>query len=116
MQDSHFNIMYCNYCYLSFQAKKIETKTLDGVVTRRNAAGEKQSITSKCADLDREMISSLGVSRPVLENVIFCHQEDANWPLSEGKQLKEKFDAIFASTRYVKALDTIKKTKKEQVL
>ena len=36
-------------------------------------------------------------------------------PLSEGKQLKEKFDAIFASTRYVKALDTIKKTKKEQV-
>lgn len=36
-------------------------------------------------------------------------------PLSEGKQLKEKFDAIFASTRYVKALESIKKTKKEQV-
>lgn len=95
------------------KAKKVETKTLDGIITRRNAAGEKQSVTSKCADLDREMITSLGVSRPVLENVIFCHQEDANWPLSEGKQLKEKFDAIFASTRYVKALDTIKKTKKE---
>lgn len=96
------------------KAKKIETKTLDGVITRRNAAGEKQSVTSKCADLDREMITSLGVSRSVLENVIFCHQEDANWPLSEGKQLKEKFDAIFASTRYVKALETIKKTKKDQ--
>ncbi|KAL4230576.1 DNA repair protein rad50 [Mactra antiquata] len=94
--------------------KKVEMKTLDGVITRMNAAGEKQSINSKCADLDREMITCLGVSKPVLENVIFCHQEDANWPLSEGKQLKEKFDAIFASTRYVKALDSIKKTKKEQ--
>ncbi|XP_060561862.1 DNA repair protein RAD50-like isoform X1 [Ruditapes philippinarum] len=96
------------------KAKKVEMKTLDGVITRLNAAGEKQSINSKCADLDREMITSLGVSKPVLENVIFCHQEEANWPLSEGKQLKEKFDAIFASTRYVKALDSIKKTKKEQ--
>jgi len=26
-----------------------------------------------------QMISALGVSKPVLENVIFCHQEDANW-------------------------------------
>ncbi|XP_053392250.1 DNA repair protein RAD50-like, partial [Mercenaria mercenaria] len=96
------------------KGKKVEMKTLDGVITRLNAAGEKQGIISKSADTDREMITSLGVSKPVLENVIFCHQEDANWPLGEGKQLKEKFDALFASTRYVKALDSIKKTKKEQ--
>lgn len=36
-------------------------------------------------------------------------------PLIEGKSLKEKFDAIFASTRYVKALETIRKLKQEQV-
>ena len=30
-------------------------KTLDGVITRMNAAGEKQSISSKCMDLDREV-------------------------------------------------------------
>ncbi|XP_053391568.1 DNA repair protein RAD50-like, partial [Mercenaria mercenaria] len=96
------------------KGKKVEMKTLDGVITRLNAAGEKRGIISKSADIDREMITSLGVSKPVLENVIFCHQEDANWPLGEGKQLKEKFDALFASTRYVKALDSIKKTKKEQ--
>lgn len=35
-------------------------------------------------------------------------------PLSEGKALKEKFDAIFASTRYVKALETIRKVKQMQ--
>ncbi|XP_033743546.1 DNA repair protein RAD50-like [Pecten maximus] len=94
--------------------KNITMRTLEGVITRRDAAGEKKSISSKCAEMDREMITSLGVSKPVLENVIFCHQEEANWPLSEGKSLKEKFDAIFASTRYVKALDTIMKLKKTQ--
>lgn len=36
-------------------------------------------------------------------------------PLCEGKSLKEKFDAIFASTRYVKALEAIRKFKQEQV-
>lgn len=61
--------------------------------------GEKVSLSSKCGDMDREMISSLGVSKPVLNHVIFCHQEDSNWPLSEGKALKEKFDAIFAATK-----------------
>ncbi|KAL5011885.1 hypothetical protein ScPMuIL_010436 [Solemya velum] len=95
--------------------KKIEMRTLDGVITRRDKrTGEKKSITSRCAEIDREMITSLGVSKPVLENVIFCHQEDSNWPLIEGKSLKEKFDAIFASTRYVKALETIRKLKQEQ--
>lgn len=47
------------------------------------------------------MISCLGVSKAVLNNVIFCHQEDSNWPLSEGKALKQKFDEIFSATRFV---------------
>jgi DNA repair protein RAD50 len=63
--------------------------------------GEKVSLSSKCAEIDREMISSLGVSKSVLNNVIFCHQEDSNWPLSEGKALKQKFDEIFSATRFV---------------
>lgn len=61
--------------------------------------GKKMSLSSKCGEIDREMISALGVSKPVLNNVIFCHQEDSNWPLSEGKALKEKFDSIFAATK-----------------
>ena len=37
-------------------------------------------------------------------------------PLSEGKALKLKFDEIFASTRYTKALDAIQKLQKEKVV
>ena len=61
--------------------------------------GEKVQITTKCADLNREMVSALGVSKAVLSSVIFCHQEDSNWPLDEGKSVKQRFDDMFAATR-----------------
>ncbi|XP_013776467.1 DNA repair protein RAD50-like [Limulus polyphemus] len=95
--------------------KKIETRTLEGVISRRAPNGEKISMSSKCAQIDKEMISNLGVSKAVLNNVIFCHQEESNWPLSEGKALKQKFDEIFAATRYIKALDNIKKIRTEKL-
>ena len=41
-------------------------------------------------------------AQAVLENVIFVHQEDSNWPLAEGQVLKKKFDDIFAATKYTK--------------
>ncbi|CAD7012324.1 unnamed protein product [Ceratitis capitata] len=37
----------------------------------------------------------MGVSKAIINNVLFCHQEDSNWPLDESKKLKDKFDAIF---------------------
>uniref|UniRef100_A0AAY4AU31 Zinc-hook domain-containing protein n=1 Tax=Denticeps clupeoides TaxID=299321 RepID=A0AAY4AU31_9TELE len=81
------------------KGKKMEFKTLEGVITRIKH-GEKVSLSSKCAEIDREMITALGVSKAVLNHVIFCHQEESNWPLSEGKALKQKFDDIFSATRY----------------
>ncbi len=36
-------------------------------------------------------------------------------PLLEAKSVKERFDDLFASSRYVKALDAIRKTRVEQV-
>jgi DNA repair protein RAD50 len=50
----------------------------------------------------------------VLEYVIFVHQEESNWPLAEGRALKERFDDIFAATKYTKALDTLRKLRTEK--
>jgi len=36
-------------------------------------------------------------------------------PLSEPKELKKRFDAIFEVTKFVKALENIKKSIKEMV-
>lgn len=49
--------------------------------------------------MDAEIPHLLGVSKAVLENVIFCHQEDSYWPLSEPAALKKKFDDIFEATK-----------------
>ncbi|GAB6026870.1 DNA repair protein rad50 [Chamberlinius hualienensis] len=87
--------------------KRLQVKSLEGTIQRKDDMGHKHSISSKCTELDREMVSMLGVSKAILNNVIFCHQEESNWPLSEGKSLKEKFDDIFAATRYVKALENL---------
>uniref|UniRef100_A0A673YA98 RAD50 double strand break repair protein n=1 Tax=Salmo trutta TaxID=8032 RepID=A0A673YA98_SALTR len=95
------------------KGKKTEFRSLEGVITRIKH-GDKVSLSSKCAELDREMISALGVSKAVLDHVIFCHQEESNWPLGEGKPLKNKFDAIFSATRYIKVLETLRQLRLKQ--
>jgi len=42
------------------------------------------------------------------------HQEESNWPLAEGKVLKEKFDDIFSATKYTKALESLRKLRLEK--
>lgn len=98
---------------LTKKKNKLEFKTLDGVIRTTDENGNKVSISHKCAELDREVPDLLGVSPAILENVIFCHQEESAWPLQESAILKKKFDDIFESTRYSKALEAIVKTKKD---
>ncbi|GLV43469.1 rad50 [Carabus blaptoides fortunei] len=99
---------------VSQKASKLEFKRLDSSISRgtNNGTGH---LSGKCADIDNEMCLVLGVSKPVLNNVIFCHQEDSNWPLDESKKLKEKFDDIFDATKYNKCLETINKYVKKNI-
>uniref|UniRef100_A0A0K0CT67 AAA_23 domain-containing protein n=1 Tax=Angiostrongylus cantonensis TaxID=6313 RepID=A0A0K0CT67_ANGCA len=83
-----------------------------------------------------QIVHLLGVPAPILDNVIFCHQEESDWfvliltkmfvgslafhndvcrPLSEPKELKLRFDRIFQLTRFVKALEIMKKMKRDCV-
>lgn len=106
-------------CIRSFQlsqkASKLEYKAIESVLQTINSnTGEKICLSYRCADMDREVPALMGVSKAILENVIFVHQDEANWPLSEGAVLKRKFDDIFSSTRYTKALEVIKKLHKDQ--
>ncbi|XP_050464674.1 DNA repair protein RAD50 [Cataglyphis hispanica] len=89
-------------------------KTLDSTVTRVSKdKSKKTSITNRCADVDAELSVALGVSKSILNYVIFCHQDELNWPFDQGKALKERFDEIFDSTKFNKALETISKLYKE---
>ena len=90
------------------KAKTITVKTVDGTLSKFKADGETISVNKKCADMEAEMFIALGVTKPILNYVIFCHQEDSNWPLDEGKKLKERFDAIFDATEYLKCIKNMK--------
>lgn len=101
---------------MSLTCKKnaLSMKTLESLLVTKNELDEKVSISSKCAELDVAIPEQLGVSKAILENVIFCHQEESFWPLSEPANLKKKFDDIFASTRYTKALENMKALRKDK--
>lgn len=74
---------------LTQKKTKATFKQLDGVLrTMDPDTGEKVSMSHKCTELDKQIPQLLGVSRAILEHVIFCHQEDASWPLQEGAVLK----------------------------
>ncbi|KAF9267431.1 P-loop containing nucleoside triphosphate hydrolase protein [Marasmius fiardii PR-910] len=107
---------------LSVTAKKnsgLTMKTLESILAladgNADKGGKRGVISTKCAEMDAEIPQLLGVSKSVLENVIFCHQEDSWWPLAEPAALKKKFDDIFEATRYTKALDNIKALRKDRV-
>ena len=93
---------------------KLEQKTLESLlVTTDPVTGEQVSISSRVSELDTEIPIQLGVSKAVLEDVIFCHQEDSQWPLSEPSILKKRFDDLFAATKYTKALDALRSSRKD---
>lgn len=93
---------------------KTTLKTLESLLSTVDpSTGEQVSISSRCAQLDAEMPFHLGVSKAVLQNVIFCHQEESLWPLAESAVLKKRFDEIFAAEKYTKALDTLKTVRKQ---
>ncbi|KAJ8031570.1 DNA repair protein RAD50 [Holothuria leucospilota] len=100
---------------VSKKKTKIEFQSLPPVIRRKGdgKTQEKRSRCQKVKDLNEEMVDGLGVSQTIMVNVIFCHQVESNWPLSDGKHLKSKFDEIFGATRYIKALETIKKLRRE---
>ena len=63
-----------------------------------------EGVSNKCSEIDRLVAMLMNVSRPILEHVVFVHQEESLWPLSENTKLKEKFDSIFAATKYTDAI------------
>ncbi|EEP75753.1 conserved hypothetical protein [Uncinocarpus reesii 1704] len=90
-----------------------QQKTLEGQLVMVKE-GERTAISSRVAELDQIMPQYLGVSKAILDNVIFCHQDESLWPLSEPSVLKKKFDEIFEAQKYTKAIDNIKALRKKQ--
>lgn len=101
--------------YHKGNTKQPKFETLDSVVTMEDASGANKTNISRprVADINNDMCDAMGVSKAIINNVIFCHQEDSNWPLEEPKELKKKFDAIFGTTEYNRVIEKLIKISKE---
>ncbi|KAG0668967.1 DNA repair protein rad50 [Maudiozyma exigua] len=91
-------------------------KTLEGQLVAINQAGERTTLSTRSVELDAQVPLYMGVPKAILEYVIFCHQEDSLWPLSEPSNLKKKFDEIFQAMKFTKALDNLKSIKKDMAV
>lgn len=80
----------------------------------KDSPNNPQDISGRCLDIDTYCSTALNVSKSILNNVLFCHQENSLWPLDESKKLKEKFDEIFDATKYNKCVDALRKYLKEK--
>lgn len=97
---------------------KLQFASLDHTIKIRELDGKESTLSSRCVDIKTVIYDYLGVSKPVINNVIFCQQDNSLWPLDDGKKLKEKFDDIFNIGEYNNAVDILRKivkTKKDSL-
>ncbi|KAA0202596.1 hypothetical protein HAZT_HAZT001653 [Hyalella azteca] len=87
----------------------LKFESLDQTITRTGPDGQKIQVSNK---INWNLAALKNIFRKVILAVWF--QEDSNWPLDEGKKVKEKFDAIFNATRYIKGLETMRKLRAEK--
>lgn len=88
--------------------KKTEFRKVDQILKFTNDQGKEKIVNTSCMDMDKQMAAFFGVSSAVLENVIFCHQEETLWPFSDQGHLKKIFDEIFETEKYTRILQDMR--------
>ncbi|KAL6933588.1 uncharacterized protein HGUI_01200 [Hanseniaspora guilliermondii] len=89
---------------------KTLTKTLEDYNIKTNTKVTHEP--SKTIAIEDILNKYIGVSKPILDYVIFAHQEDSLWPLSDSNTLKKRFDEIFEVSRFTKELQNLNAIKK----
>ena len=89
--------------------KHLKFSTKDSTLSRLTPTDNTPGVSGRCADITTQCCQLMNVTPAVLNNVIFCHQENSLWPLDEGKKLKEKFDEIFDAQKYNKCTELFRK-------
>uniref|UniRef100_A0A3B0MR88 DNA repair protein rad50, putative n=1 Tax=Theileria annulata TaxID=5874 RepID=A0A3B0MR88_THEAN len=94
--------------------KKLTFKGTENVLNVTSQDGKKKSLALKTTDMDIAVPLLMGMSKALLDNVIFCHQDENNWPLEDPSKIKSRFDDLLETSRYTKALQSIQRAKREQ--
>lgn len=105
-------VTICRSAKVLKKAQKFQFKSLDATITLAEN-GREVSTSKRNNDATEEMCTAVGVSKAIINNVLFCHQEDANWPLGTDQEVMTRFDQIFGTTEYNNALDKMRSMRKK---
>ena len=95
-------------------AKGEQLKTGECQVFIRNPDGSEERHEIPTNDIENRIPGYFSVSVPMIENVIFCHQDNSCWPIDDkDSELKAKFDLIFGAEKYKLAVKNLKENEKE---
>ncbi|SOV12373.1 DNA repair protein RAD50, putative [Plasmodium sp. gorilla clade G2] len=103
-----------NLFYSKDKNKKVKHtfRALDNNIIIKKEKGDDLIITNKCVDINNHIPKLMGVSKALLDNVIFCHHDENLWPFSESIKIKKKFDELFGDDHFSKILEELLKCKK----
>lgn len=100
---------------LQCKIEKSGKRTYKSLESSWKEEGEERSTTSpRVQNINAELSRLLGVAPAILDSVIFCHQDESLWPMSEPNVLKKKFDEIFDAQKWTKGVDVVKMSRKRQ--
>lgn len=92
--------------------QKLTYKSIDVTITM-NENGREIQTTKRIEDATVDMCIAMGVSKAIINHVLFCHQEDSSWPLGTDAEVMKIFDEIFGTTEYNNALDKMRAMRKK---
>eukprot|EP01013_Petalomonas_cantuscygni_P009480 TRINITY_DN2231_c0_g1_i1.p1 TRINITY_DN2231_c0_g1~~TRINITY_DN2231_c0_g1_i1.p1 ORF type:complete len:710 (-),score=33.38 TRINITY_DN2231_c0_g1_i1:655-2784(-) len=101
-----------SFCVLRMR-DKLRFSSQDGALQVCDSAGSVSSASHKNSELDQLVPDLIGIPAAVLDHVVLCHQEDANWPLSEPRVLKQRFDDLFAAADIVRLCSSLREAHRE---
>lgn len=97
---------------------KYTTSQIDASIIKKDEKSTSNNSTtnksSKVKDVNSQMIKYMGVSEEMLNTVIFCHQEEVNWPLNLKNDLKDRLEDIFSTKKYSNLLSELLDVKKKR--
>ncbi len=92
---------------LSATAKALKFESKEHILKTKNERGEQITIGHHCSEIDKQIPELLGISKPILDNVILCHQDESLWPFSDNNTLKNIFDELFETKRFTKLIEAL---------
>jgi DNA repair protein RAD50 len=60
---------------VSKTAKGLSSKTVEQALKTKDEKGDEIEVNQRCADIEKQIPEMLGISKAILDNIVFCHQD-----------------------------------------